>query len=160
MEELGGSEYLNVVHGRAEGQPPHLDLQLAKSVNELCLALILEGLIVSAHDCSEGGLAIALAESCISNPQAPKGAELDIDSTVRNDACFFGESQSRILVSFSSNNRLKVGEKAEALGVPFTLIGKVGGDCLVVNINGKEFISEKVSNLKQLWFGALEAYVG
>ena len=159
MEELGGSEYLSVVCDRVEGQPPHLDLHMARSVNKLCLELIFGGLISSAHDCSEGGLGVALAESCISHPEAPRGATLDIESTIRNDACIFGESQSRILVSFSAKNRTALEEKAKTLGVPFAVIGKVGGDFLVVNVNGKEFISEKISLLKKIWWGALESYV-
>ena len=107
----------------------------------------------------EGGLAVALAESCISHPQAPRGVVLNIESTIRNDACLFGESQSRILVSFSAKNRAAVEEKAKNMEVPFAVIGKVGGDSLVVNINGKEFISEKISILKKIWWGALESYV-
>ena len=160
MEELGGSEYWKIMCDRVEGKPPHLDLRLAQSVNKLCLELIRKKFIASAHDCSEGGLAVALAESCISHPIAPKGATLGIDSTVRNDAFLFGESQSRILISFSAKNRLAVEAKAKAMEVPFAIIGKVGGDSLIVNINGKEFIREEVSHLKQLWFGALETYVG
>ena len=72
---------------------------------------------------------------------------------------FFGESQSRILVSFSAKNRLAMETKAKTIGVPFLVMGKVGGDSLVVNINGKEFINGDISNLKKLWLGALEAYV-
>ena len=160
MEEFGGSEYLKIMCDRVEGKPPHLDLRLAQSVNKLCLGLIRKKLLASAHDCSEGGLAVALAESCMSHPLAPKGASLGIGSTVRNDAFLFGESQSRILISFSANNRLAVEARAKAMEVPFAVIGKVGGDSLIVNINGKEFIREEVSHLKQLWFGALETYVG
>ena len=160
MEEFGGSEYLKIMCDRVEGKPPHLDLRLAQSVNKLCLGLIRKKLLASAHDCSEGGLAVALAESCMSHPLAPKGATLGIDSTVRNDAFLFGESQSRILISFLAKNRLAVEAKAKAMEVPFAVIGKVGGDSLIVNINGKEFIREEVSHLKQLWFGALETYVG
>jgi len=160
LEEFGGSEYLKIMCDRVEGKPPHLDLRLAQSVNRLCLELIRKKLLASAHDCSEGGLAVALAESCISHPLAAKGATLGIDSTVRNDAFLFGESQSRILISFSVKNRLAVEAKARAIEVPFAVIGKVGGDSLIVNINGKEFIREEVSHLKQLWFGALETYVG
>ena len=160
MEEFGGSEYLKIMCDRVEGKPPHLDLRLAQSVNKLCLELIREKILASAHDCSEGGLAVALAESCMSHPLAAKGATLNIDSTVRNDAFLFGESQSRILISFSAKNRLVVEAKAKAMEVPFAIIGKVGGDSLIVDINGKEFIREKVSNLKELWFGALETYVG
>ena len=160
MEEFGGSEYLKIMCDRVEGKPPHLDLRLAQSVNKLCLELIREKILASAHDCSEGGLAVALAESCMSHPLAPKGATLGIDSTVRNDAFLFGESQSRILISFSAKNRLVVEAKAKAMEVPFAIIGKVGGDSLIVDINGKEFIREEVSHLKELWFGALETYVG
>ena len=104
--------------------------------------------------------AIAIAESCLSHPLVPKGAIFDIDSTLRNDAVLFGESQSRILISFLARNRLAVEAKAKAMEVPFAFIGKVGGDSLIVDINGKEFIREKVLHLKQLWFGALETYVG
>ncbi len=160
LEEFGGSEYLNIVCGRVEGQPPHLDLRSAKSVNRLCLELIRKRFLASAHDCSEGGLAVAIAESCISHPLVPKGATLDIDSMLRNDAVLFGESQSRILISFSAKDRLAVEGVAEAMEVPFAVIGKVGGNSLIVNINGKEFIRKDISHLKQLWFGALEAYVG
>jgi phosphoribosylformylglycinamidine synthase len=160
MEEFGGSEYLKIMCDRVEGKPPHLDLRLAQSVNKLCLELIREKILASAHDCSEGGLAVALAESCMSHPLAAKGATLGIDSTVRNDAFLFGESQSRILISFSAKNRLVVEAKAKAMEVPFAIIGKVGGDSLIVDINGKEFIREEVSHLKELWFGALETYVG
>ena len=67
---------------------------------------------------------------------------------------------SKILISFSAKDRLTVEGMAEAMNVPFAIIGKVGGDSLIVNINGKEFISEKVSHLKELWLGALETYVG
>jgi len=160
LEEFGGSEYLKIMCDRVEGKPPHLDLRLAQSVNRLCLELIRKKLLASAHDCSEGGLAVALAESCMSHPLAPKGATLGIYSTVRNDAFLFGESQSRILISFSAKNRLAVEAKAKAMEVPFVFIGKVGGDSLIVDLNGKEFIREEVSHLKQLWFGALETYVG
>ncbi len=160
MEEFGGSEYLNVVFDRVEGKPPHLDLRMAQSVNELCSKLIRKKLLVSAHDCSEGGLAVALAESCMSHPLAPMGAAIDIDSTVRRDALFFGETQSRILVSFSTKNRLAVETKAETMKVPFAVIGEVGGDSFIVKVNGKEFIREDIFHLKQLWLGALETYVG
>ena len=133
---------------------------MERSVHEMCLALIKEGLVVSAHDCSEGGLGVALAESCISHPDSPQGAELHIESTMRNDACLFGESQSRIIVSFPEKHRTAVEEKAKTLKVPFAVIGKVGGDSLVVNINEEEFIREEVSTLKELWMGALESHVG
>jgi phosphoribosylformylglycinamidine synthase len=159
LEELGGSEYLSVMSNRVEGKPPHLDQVLERSVHEMCLALISEGLVVSAHDCSEGGLGVALAESCISHPESPRGAELHIESTIRRDACLFGESQSRILVSFPESNREAVEEKARTMKVPFAVIGKVGGNSLVVNINEEEFVREEVSTLKKLWMGALETYV-
>jgi len=160
MEEFGGSEYLKIIYDRVEGQPPNLDLRIAQSVNRFCLELIRKNILTSAHDCSEGGLAVAITESCMSHPSVPKGATLGIDSTIRNDAVLFGESQSRILISFSAKDRLAVNGMAEAMNVPFAIIGKVGGDSLTVNINGKEFIREDISHLKQLWFGALETYVG
>jgi phosphoribosylformylglycinamidine synthase len=160
LEEFGASEYLSIVYDRVEGKPPYLDLRLAQSVNKFCLELIRKKVLASAHDCSEGGLAVAIAESCMSHPLSPKGATINIDSTIRNDALLFSESQSRILISFLAKDRLAIEAMAETMKVPFVVMGKVGGDSLVVNINEKEFIREDISCLKQLWSGALEAYVG
>ncbi len=77
-EELGGSEYLKTVHGLKKGKCPSVDLRLEKSVQKTTLEAIEKGLVQSAHDCSEGGLAVALAESCISNPAKKLGAVVNL----------------------------------------------------------------------------------
>ena len=101
-DELGGSEYLFVEHGLEEGRPPHLDLERELNVQKFVLAGIRNGLIKSAHDCSDGGLAVAIAECCIAGNM---GAGIEFPDTVeaadgtRLDAILFGESASRIVIS-------------------------------------------------------------
>jgi len=98
-EELGGSEYLKVCHGMVQGRPPTVDLELERRVQGCCLEAIRAGLVRSAHDCSDGGLAVTLAEGCVSNPDKPIGVDVNLADSLRPDALLFGESQSRILLS-------------------------------------------------------------
>ncbi|MEC2346747.1 phosphoribosylformylglycinamidine synthase subunit PurL [Paenibacillus barengoltzii] len=146
--ELGGSEFQAVVHGVVEGRPPQLDLEVEKKLLGTVLEVIQGGLVRSAHDLSEGGLAVALAESCISGGV---GAKVDITSELRPDFMLFSESQSRILLSASP-------EKAEALekllaerGVPAARIGVVEGSELNVAVNGTEVLSKPVDQLRRVW---------
>ncbi|EES73511.1 phosphoribosylformylglycinamidine synthase II [Paenibacillus sp. oral taxon 786 str. D14] len=146
--ELGGSEVQAVVHGVVEGRPPQLDLEVEKKLLGAVLEAIQGGLVRSAHDLSEGGLAVALAESCISGGI---GAKVDIASELRPDFALFSESQSRILLSASP-------EKAEALekllaerGVPAARIGVVEGSELSIAVNGTEVLSKPVEQLKRVW---------
>jgi phosphoribosylformylglycinamidine synthase II len=99
-EELGGTEYLRLAHSREQGSPPALDLEVEKALQDCVLQLIRAGLVQSAHDCSDGGLAVALAECCLSNPAQPLGAVVRLQPEgLRRDALLFGESQSRVLLS-------------------------------------------------------------
>lgn len=146
--ELGGSEFQAVVHGVVEGRPPQLDLEVEKKLLGTVLEAIQGGLVRSAHDLSEGGLAVALAESCISGGV---GAKVDITSELRPDFMLFSESQSRILLSASP-------EKAEALekllaerGVPAARIGVAEGSELNVAVNGTEVLSKPVDQLRRVW---------
>ena len=100
-EELGGSEYLKQVHGLTRGMPPWIDLKLERAVQTCCLEAIEQGLLHSAHDISDGGLAVALAECCIGGPEKPLGARIETHEMIRGDALLFSESQSRIVVSLS-----------------------------------------------------------
>ncbi|MFQ5716119.1 MAG: AIR synthase related protein, partial [Nitrospinales bacterium] len=157
-EELGGSEYLETLLERRQGKIPRLDLKEEKRIHGLCLELIGQGLIASAHDCSEGGLAVSLAECCVSGPERALGATLDLQSAIRADALMFGESQSRILVSLPRNNRAAAEKLARQWEAPFSVIGEVGGDRLAVNINNKEFINEDITSLRDVWKDALGRY--
>jgi len=154
-EELGGSEYLAVVHGIEEGMPPGIELDLEIAVQNTCLEVIQKGIIKSAHDCSEGGIAVALAECCFSGPKFNRGATVNISKNMRGDCLLFGESQSRIIVSLDKGNLDHFKEIAGKNKAPFNIIGRVGGDRLVIN----ELIDCPVEVLKQRWKRAIEERV-
>ncbi len=134
-EDLGGTEYLRVVHSREQGSPPLLELEREKAVQAFVLTLIRNGLLSSAHDCADGGLAVALAESCLSRIGDPLGAvvQLSADGS-RRDAVLFGESQSRVVVSARPHDRIRILQLAEEARVPIAVIGTVGGDRLVAEV--------------------------
>jgi phosphoribosylformylglycinamidine synthase len=126
-EELGGSEYLKVCHGMVQGRPPTVDLELERRVQGCCLEAIRAGLVRSAHDCSDGGLAVTLAEGCVSNPDKPIGVDVNLADSLRPDALLFGESQSRIVLSLREADLNRVQAIADHYGVAVTLIGRTGG---------------------------------
>ena len=159
LEELGGSEYLKVMHGLTQGSPPALDLEREKNVQALCRDLIRGRHIHSAHDCSEGGLAVALAEACITRPEAPIGAAVELSSPLRKDALLFGETQSRVVISYPRQAREAIAALAHRHKTPFTFLGAIGGEALAVTVNGEKFIHEDVKTLHNLWRGSLGNYV-
>ena len=135
-EELGGSEYLKVVHGLEVGRPPALDLARERAVQQVCLEAIQAGGVSSAHDCADGGLAVALAESCATTPKAWLGATLTLPGEMRPDALLFGESASRIVVSVQPDRAESVRAIARRHGVPCVELGVVGGDHLTLQGQG------------------------
>ncbi len=151
-EELGGSAYLSWIHGRVAGSPPRLDLEREKRLHRLCLKAAQERLLRSAHDLSEGGLAVALAESCLSRPEGPVGIRVWLPSLGRTDAFLFSESQSRAVVSLPSRNLPRFKKLAQAEGVQLTVLGEVGGEEL--HLVG--LFSLPVLSLYELWQKALE----
>ncbi len=142
--ELGGSEYLEVVHRLKCGLPPALDLSLEKKIQYVCRKMIESGLLASSHDCSSGGIAVALSECCINSGL---GAEIAFKTDIRSDCCLFGESQSRIIVSANPEKARKVIEVAKEGKIPFQLIGCVKGDCLRIN----HWIDLSVAQLRKAW---------
>jgi phosphoribosylformylglycinamidine synthase II len=128
LSELGGSEYLKVVHGLEAGRPPFPDLWREKSVQDACREAIRRGIVKSAHDCSEGGLAVALAEACITHPLREWGIEAELKDDMRPDALLFGESQARIIVSLSESKADDLREVACRFGIKATLLGRVAAD--------------------------------
>ncbi|SUZ82043.1 uncharacterized protein METZ01_LOCUS34897 [marine metagenome] len=160
MEDLGGSEYLKVLFDKTEGKPPVLDRKKEKQVQEFCLELIQKGLIQSAHDCSEGGLAIAIAESCFAAPEEALGAKLELESTLRGDTLLFGESQSRIVISFPEELTEQIENLALSYHVDFSLIGVTGGSQFTVSINGQEYIKQEIESIKNIWKTSLGRYAG
>ncbi len=165
---LGGSAYLQVVHGLKNGRPPRCDLEREKEVNLGLRALIWSGVVKSAHDCSEGGLAVALAESCICQQVAREtprliGAQVDLAAAMsagqsagasRLDGLLFGESQGRIVISVAAVNAAKVLAQAKILEVPAALLGVVGGTTLWIQAPGAS-LSCEVAELRDLWWNAI-----
>jgi phosphoribosylformylglycinamidine synthase len=153
-DELGGSEYLQTVHGLETGRPPRLDLNRERKVQAVCLAAIRAGIVASAHDCADGGLAVALAECCMSGPSARFGAIVKIPGEIRADALLFGESASRILLSVRPADAGRLEALAHAHGVPCACLGRVGGETLAFAARGVE-CRIPVARLFEAWATSL-----
>ncbi|WP_438448112.1 phosphoribosylformylglycinamidine synthase subunit PurL [Gorillibacterium sp. sgz5001074] len=150
--ELGGSEFQYAVHGVTEGRPPVLDLDVEKKLLDGVLGAIQAGLVASAHDLSDGGLAAALAESCISGQV---GAAVELASDLRADHLLFSESQSRILLTASAEKASALVERLAAAGVPVQRIGTVEGSALNVKVNGTPVLNTPVAKLEKVWKDAI-----
>jgi phosphoribosylformylglycinamidine synthase len=153
-EELGGSEYLKQVHGLETGRPPRLDLDRERAVQAACLAGIRAGLVRSAHDASDGGLAVALAECCLTAGAAGLGATARIPGALRPDALLFGESASRILVSVRPADAGRLAALAAEHGAPCARLGEVGGEALRLTGQGID-VRLPVDRLYRAWSGGL-----
>ncbi len=125
----GGSEYLAVMHGLVSGHAPPIDLEMEANVQSACRRLIRAGLISSAHDCSQGGLAVALAESAIAGGI---GFQVELPGDGRADGLLFGEGQSRIVISLPEKELAAGRAVADEHQVPFAVIGRVQGSALVL----------------------------
>jgi len=152
---LGGSHFVKVMHGRKAGAPPRLDYAREKAVQNAVRALIKMGMVRSAHDCSEGGLAVALAESCIGS-DAPVGAEIDFAgcASLSADELLFNESQSRIVISVRKENATAALSLAEWQGVPARRLGFTGGDTLRITA-GEQAWAWPVQDLRDKWWSAI-----
>lgn len=151
--ELGGSEFQKVIHQVTEGRPPALDLNIEKKLLGSVLSAIQSGLVQSAHDLSEGGLSVALAESCISGKL---GASVALNSdNLRHDLLLFSESQSRILLSATPAQADALESHIQSQGVPVRRIGQVQGTELQIQVDGKQVLAEQVNNLRQVWEDAI-----
>jgi phosphoribosylformylglycinamidine synthase len=161
-DDLSVSEYAQSVLGLTtdeliqHGEVPKLDLKLEKLVQDTLLNLADKQLLKSAHDCSEGGIAVAIAESCFSSLNRKAiGAEVNLNhENLDATTLAFSESPSRIVISFSAENLENVKEIIE--NCPFEIIGKVSGDSLKIIINGEEIISTSIEELENSWKTSLE----
>lgn len=161
-DDLSMSEFAVSVAGvtaaeiAAAAKVPALDLDLELAVQKACLAAAEAGLLLSAHDCSDGGIAVALAEWCFSSlGREAIGAEVNLNGALSQTAQLFSESPSRIIVSFNVADMSAVQEMAERNNAPFTILGRVGGTRLTISVNGDEAVSAEVSELEAVWKGAL-----
>ena len=150
--DLAGSEYLQWIHGRVEGSP-RIDIDLEKRVHQVCRSAIGQGLLASAHDCSEGGLAVALAECSI---QGDVGFVGDFSIADRWDVILFGEQQSRIIVSLPKEHWDALSRLASGSAVPIVRLGYTGGARFQLN----DQMDLPVSQIADVWNNGLEAASG
>lgn len=160
-EELGGSEYLKVMHGLIRGMPPALDLRREAALQRLLVAGAASGLMRSAHDCAEGGLAVTLAESSF---DTRLGAEIDVAAVAAGAPSFgdvaslFGESASRAIVSVTPDRVDELLSAARSENIPATVLGRVGGDRLRISIQGRCVIDEPLVEAERIWANAIGRY--
>jgi phosphoribosylformylglycinamidine synthase II len=154
--ELGGSEWLAAFHDKLAGRPPRLDAAREKSLQESVRGLVRSGALSSAHDTSEGGLAVALAECCVADPDSMLGATVQLTpGTVAPHAYLFGEDASRVVISFPPAFQAEVERVCQAAGLPCAVVGVVGGDRLTVPGS----FDLPVSQLSRAWRSGIPALV-
>src|SRR6266446_3063118 len=170
-DELGGSRFLKVCHGKRIGPPPHVDLARESEIQNAVRDLIRAGLVRSAHDCSEGGLAVALAESCF-NPTGLYGADVDLGGVeaagpaasseyLAGDTpatTLFNESQSRIVISVTPENLEKTMSILQKGDVPHQRLGTVTGDELRIRANTENF-RWPITDLYDDWWNSIRRLV-
>jgi phosphoribosylformylglycinamidine synthase len=164
--ELGGTEFLKTVHGQVRGVPPRVDLVRELAVQQLFPALVAERLIESAHDVSDGGFAVALAECCFDTNGV--GVSVDIPAAVgdpwagaaadamADEQTLFGESAPVIIVSTSSAQADVVVARALAVGIPARVIGRTGGAQIRITIDGRDALVLPVAEAEATWGSAIE----
>jgi len=149
-EELGASEYLKCLFNIEKGHPPQIDLGKEKNIHELCLEAASRRIIESAHDVSEGGLAVCLAECSFLSPKKI-GFSLDLQDEIRYDALLFGETQSRIVVSTKKQNIQKLLSLAKKRKVKATVLGKTGGERIKISRDEQKIIDIPVDEAYRAW---------
>jgi phosphoribosylformylglycinamidine synthase II len=153
--ELGGSEYLQVMHGVIRGVPPALDLARESALQRVLVDGAVTGVINSAHDCAEGGLAVTLAECAF---DTGLGAEVNIARVGDDIATLFGESASCAFVTVAPARVNDLLDRAASTGVPATVVGHVGGERIRISIDGGMLIDELVADAERIWSTALEGW--
>jgi phosphoribosylformylglycinamidine synthase subunit PurL len=154
-DELGGSEYLSVVHGVVAGDAPAVDLEGERRLQELVLDLNGRGLLRSAHDCAEGGLAVCLAESAMAG-DGRFGIRVEVRDALPLAPLLFGEAQGRIVVSCPPSDADAVVAAAGAAGVPAAVLGTVGeADGAFVIRAGDATLDLPVASLHEVYFTAI-----
>jgi phosphoribosylformylglycinamidine synthase len=151
--EIGGSEYLKVVHGQVAGLPPNLDLQLEKQTQQSVLSAIQTGLIRSAHDIADGGLLVALAECCIGDQERILGLTANMFSALRADVLCFSESQSRFILSVAPEKKTAVENHFGELNIPVHRIGQIGGHVFSFN----NWFKIPITDLAAVYYNTLPA---
>ena len=158
--DLSGSEYLYLIHKEKKGNP-QIDIEFEKKLQKAALEAIKSGMINSAHDCSEGGLAVMLAESCITNSDKMLGITIDVDAlktkSTRLDEMLFGEAPSRIVVSLDKKDLKRLEKIAKKHSVPYCLLGTVESAGFAVKYRGKKVIDLELTKLSSAWRDAISS---
>lgn len=159
--DLSGSEYLYIIYHQKKGNP-QIDINREKAVQDACREAAELSILNSAHDCSEGGLAVTLAESCITNKERMLGAVIKLDDTenMRQDALLFGEAPSRIVVSINKNKLSTLEKIAKKYSVPYQILGNVGGEKLIIKSNEKTVIDLPLTTLSKSWRESIPRRLG
>jgi len=163
--EFGGSEYLKTIHGLVRGVPPALDIELERALQSLLVEAASKRWIRSAHDCADGGFAVALAECCFTGGP---GADVSVPAAASTEAgessfdaatsALFAESASRAIVSVAGGQTEALLARAAALGVPAAVIGRTGGGRIVIRVDGVAAIDCAVAEAEQHWANGLAKY--
>ncbi len=152
-EELGGSEYLKVIHNKVAGDSPTINLDEEKKLQDALLNLIRKGFIKSAHDISEGGIISALAECCIVSQEKQLGCEVEIPIKSRKDFSMFSESQSRIIVSVSKDSVTEFENELKIAKLQFKKLGFVKGSLLKV----KNLFDITIKEISDIYYNTIPA---
>jgi phosphoribosylformylglycinamidine synthase subunit PurL len=155
---LGGSEYLWALHRRLAGRLAPLDLDLERRVQAACRRAIEAGLVASAHDCAEGGLGVAVAEACVTGPQAI-GCEIEVTAGARADLTLFGEGPSRIVVSVRAGRERAFEAVMGEAAIPWAWIGMTGGNRLVMRTGQVARVDMRLDGIAQAWRNGFERYL-
>jgi phosphoribosylformylglycinamidine synthase len=156
LGELGGSEYLARIHGLVRGAPPQLDLDRERALISLLTRASASGLLHSAHDCSDGGLAVTLAECAFDTSGI--GLSVDLPGTLGAVKALFGESASRAVVSVAPDRVSTLLALAADLGVPATRVGRTGGSRITIQIDGRPELDCQVADAEEIWGNAVGKY--
>jgi len=157
--DVGASEYLSALHAVTAGVPPHLDLEEEKAVQAAALAAIRAGLVHAAHDVSDGGIAVCLAEGCVFGG-AGAAVELDVPADMRLDAVLFAETQSRIVLAVDPVHVRRVEQLAAGAGARATRVGVVGGERLTISVGGAPVVDVAVDALAGPYENAIPELMG
>ena len=159
-DELGGSEYYEYIHNSIGGKSPFVDMKFAKQSQQIILELIDQELVNSVHDCSKGGLAVAVSELCIKNEM---GCVVSIDKIpsqkLKPDEIMFSESHSRYLLVIDQKNSGKIKSMLKQKNISYALIGKFSGSSIIFRNKTKTIVNLRIDKAQDKWLNSVESLV-
>jgi len=163
--DLGGSEYLKLIHQRVAGEPPMLDLEAEYALQQFLVSVIADGLLESAHDCAEGGSAVTLAECCFESggiglevSLPPVCFDDDVPDELALAGTLFGETASRVVASVAESETAELLSRAGDAGVPARVVGRTGGGRFRLSVDGASAIDCSLAEIEHVWAHGLTRY--